>query len=386
MTTASIGNGIKKISDNDFKDCTALTNVHIGSAVETIGYAAFSGCTNLAEINWSNNIKKLDTYAFYDCTALTYVELSNSLEDMGVSVFSDCVNITSATINDGCAVVGNSAFYNCKKLTAISIPNSVTSLGSSAFQKCTALTTASIGNGIKKIGDNAFKDCGKLVTLKIGAHVTNVGYAAFSNCVALRSISVYNKEVPATETYAFTSFEATLYVPAEAVNDYKAHDTWGKFAKVEALAETCYLTIKQAEGGNLKIATASGNNYVFVIQAEEGWKVNTIIYNGNDVTAQIVDNTYTTPAITEDAILTVSFEQTSNNVRNIEANDTKIYSLGNNIIIKGVAAGEIIRIYNIDGRLEDTIVANSDKTILVHAQTGKAYIVKTARKTIKLSL
>ena len=305
---------------------------------------------------------------------------------MSTGVFADCINITSVTINDGCTTIGGRAFSGCKKLTTISIPNSVTSLGGSAFSGCSALTTASIGNGVKVIGDYAFQKCTKLATLKIGANVTNVGYATFSDCAALRSISVYNKETPTTGYNAFTSFDATLYVPAEAVNDYKAHDTWGKFAKVEALAETCYLTIKQAEGGNLKIATASGNNYVFVIQAEEGWKVNTITYNGNDVTAQIVDNTYTTPAITEDAILTVSFEQTSNNVRNIEANDTKIYSLGNNIIIKGVAAGEIIRIYNIDGRLEDTIVANSDKTILVHAQTGKAYIVKTARKTIKLSL
>ena len=249
------------------------------------------------------------------------------------------------------------------------------------------MTTASIGNGIKNIGDNAFKDCGKLVTLKIGAHVTNVGYSAFSNCIALRSISVYNKEVPTTENYSFTSFEATLYVPAESVDAYKDHTTWGRFAKVEPLAETFYLTIKQAEGGTLKIATASGNNYVFVIQAEEGWKVNTITYNGTDVTTQIVDDAYTTPAITADAILTVSFEQASNGIRSLGTNNTntKVYSKGNSIIVKGVAEGELVQVYGLDGKLENRVIARSDE-VQINAQTGKVYIVKTAGKTVKLGL
>ena len=385
LTTASIGNGVKTIDDYAFKDCTSLASIHIGTAVETIGYAAFNNCTSLAEINWSNNIRKLETNAFTDCTALTYAELSSNLEEMGSGVFSGCINITSATINEGCAVVGIRAFTGCKKLATISIPNSVTSLGSSAFSYCTALTTASIGDGVKSVGDYAFQSCTKLATLKIGSNVSNVGYSAFNDCSALRSISVYNKEVPATGTTAFTSFNATLHVPVGTVDDYKAHSMWGKFGNVEAMAETYYLTIKQAEGGYLKIATAGGYNYTFVIQAEEGWKVNSLTYNGNDVTTQIVDGTFTTPAITADAILSVSFEQGSNAVHVIDMNDTKVYSAGNHIVIKGVDSGEIIQVYSLDGKLENSFVADSEE-IQIKAQTGKAYIVKTAHKTVKLSL
>ena len=50
-----------------------------------------------------------------------------------------------------------------------------------------------------------------------------------------------------------------------------------------------------------------------------------VLYNGTDVTKQLVENTYTTPAITEDSELVVNFDSDSGLSRKGDMNgDTKL--------------------------------------------------------------
>ena len=103
------------------------------------------------------------------------------------------------------------AFKSRSSLTSISIPEGVTSIGDYAFWKCDSLTSVVIGNGVTSIGEDAF-ECSSLTAVICRAeNVPELGDYAFSNCV-LQS--------------------ATLYVPASALEEYKAAGQWKDFSKI----------------------------------------------------------------------------------------------------------------------------------------------------------
>ena len=323
--------------------------------------------------------------AFYGCTSLTNAELSSSLELMEDDVFQGCTSITDVTINEGCTLVGNSAFEKCTKLKTVEIPNSVVAIGNSAFAGCSFLNKASVGDGVKTIGRYAFNNCSDLEEVRIGSRVSEVGYHCFYGCSSLSNISVYNSKVPETGNDAFTNFDATLRVPAASIDDYKAHSTWGKFSSIEPLTEqVVYLSIIQAYGGYLKQAVAMREQCTFVLIPEEGWEINAVIFNGEDVTDQVFFSTYTTPALTADGVLQVSF-QVKTDVNATRANNVKVYSNGNDIVVKGAEAGEIVNVYSVDGVLQSSIVADGGD-LRINAKSGAVYIVKSGDKTIKVAL
>ena len=326
LVTATIGDGVTSIDNYAFNKCSALETVKVGSKVESVGYCAFYQCTSLKDINWSNNIRNYEGSAFSGCTALTHAELSSSLETMGSNVFEDCINITSVTINEGCAVVGSSAFQGCVKLASVTIPSSVTSLGSSAFSGCSALKLAKVGNGVRIINNYAFNKCTSLENISIGSKVTQINYCAFYNCSALNMFSCYSVEPPSLDKSAFSSYTTSVCVPASAVEAYKTAEVWVNFGNhIEALPSYVYLTIKQGNGGIVKARLNVGESYNFTVQPTEGAKLLSVLYNGTDVTKQMVENTYTTPAITEDAEMIVNYDSGSGAFRKGDMNgDNKL--------------------------------------------------------------
>lgn len=216
--------------------------------------------------------------------------------------------------------------------------------------------------------------------------MTQLNYRAFYNCPALRSITLFSEEVPAVGTEPFYSYNATLYVPAGSVELYKADKTWSKFNSIEPITEPVYLTIKQAEGGCVKIPVSAGSKHTLTIIVENGWALNTVLYNDVDVTKQLVGNTYATPAITSDALLSVSYEQTTGVKENsFNSSEVKVFAQGNSIVVRGVEAGESIRVYTVDGKCAGITVAGGNEARFNVPNSG-TYIVKTNEKTVKLAM
>lgn len=106
-------NDASKVSEITFKDgCTKIahkalfkntdvTKVNIPASVKAIGGAAFSGCTNLLQVNFAANaqIKDLDWRAFYDCTALTSIKIPDSVTRIGTETFSGCTSLATIDIS-----------------------------------------------------------------------------------------------------------------------------------------------------------------------------------------------------------------------------------------------------------------------------------------------
>ena len=95
------------------------------------------------------------------------------------------------------------------------IPSTVTAIGHHAFKGCSGLTRVTIGNSVTTIGEAAFMNCNNLTSIISKPTITPaIGYNAF-----------YAWE---TDVYE----QATLFVPAESLEAYRAHEEWGKFTHI----------------------------------------------------------------------------------------------------------------------------------------------------------
>ena len=170
-------NAIIKTASNEL--ICGCKNTTIPNSVTSIGYSAFSGCSNLTTITIPNSVTSIGYSAFSGCSNLTTITIPNSVTSIGFSAFSGCSNLTTITIPNSVTYIGESTFSGCSSLTSINIPNSVTYIGEYAFQNCSSLKTITIPNSVTSIRGLAFGYCSALTTVTIPNNVTSIGINAF---------------------------------------------------------------------------------------------------------------------------------------------------------------------------------------------------------------
>ena len=292
LTNVTIPNSVTVICWGAFEGCSGLTNINIPNSVTTILNSAFSGCSGLTHINIPYSVTIIGDDVFSNCTGLTSIYIPASVDYIGVS-FNGCSNLTSITVSSdnerydsrdncnaiietarnelfqGCktTVIPNSvtsinwAFADCSELTYIEIPNSVTSINNCAFFNCTGLDNIVIPNSVTIIGEHTFEGCTGLKSINIPNSVTHIRLMAFSGCSGVTSVTIgnsvsyigdeafyglselssvvckattppyaleYNFSAGSTSPYEI----ATLYVPAESIDSYRAHEEWGRFTHI----------------------------------------------------------------------------------------------------------------------------------------------------------
>lgn len=151
-------------------------------------------------------------------------ELPSTSPFEGVNILREdmreyCADMTCrlyyALVCDGTITkINPQAFVKNEDMTSIYIPHSVTTIGASAFYGSNSLSEVYIGNGIKSIGAGAF-----------------------TNCVDLESLYLHTATPPTLGEYAlmgdvtggYKYLGCTIYVPKDAVESYKSHDSWSKY-------------------------------------------------------------------------------------------------------------------------------------------------------------
>ena len=166
---------------------------------------------------------------------VTYNGTTYSVTSIGNYAFELCTSLTSITIPNSVTSIGKYAFDDCTSLTSITIPNSVTSIGDNAFEDCSSFTSVTIPNSVTSIGEGTFFICTSLTSITIPNSVTSIGGETFNGCSSLKTVICEAVEVPELGVRVFRYMplsEATLYVPAQSLDDYKAADQWKEFGTI----------------------------------------------------------------------------------------------------------------------------------------------------------
>ena len=252
VTNLVIPDTVETISSYAFCGFKGLS-ITIPSGVTSIGFSAFSRCTNLIEINYNtnnidnssssnrvfsyagqngegitinfgDNVEKVPDYLFSPNSASSSINIKhinwNNVTEIGSYAFEYC-NFTTLTIEEGIQTIGDGAFYNCRNLTEINF--NATNCNVSATSNnanCNNIfsyagqngegITVTFGSGVQTIpaylfypyyNDSSYSP--KIVNVKFESSVESIGSYAFAYCVSLENIALSDK-ITTIGTYAFS--------------------------------------------------------------------------------------------------------------------------------------------------------------------------------------
>jgi hypothetical protein len=210
----------------------------------------------------------------------------------------------------------------------------------------------------------------------------------------LTSITLYSPIPLVTKEFAAMVYRnATLNIPEGSLTRYGNADVWKNFWYVNEFdpkkGKDIFLTINQADNGYVKQHLTEGTVCTFTIVAAEGWKIHSVTFNGKEVTAQLTEEgIFTTPALSEDAVLNIAYEKTEDNTMvaaNASASRIKVQGHQGTLRVTGATQGEAISVYTTDGVLVTQESAEESETLLT-LPTGQVYIVKVADKVVKIGM
>lgn len=360
ISIPDVANGYKVIAigKNTFYQCSTLRTIEIPNSVEEIGDKAFSMCENLKSLNLPNSVKKIGSNAFLYCSSLNEIVLPESLTDIGDEAFSNCEALTSIKIPSSVTTIGKNPFSCCISLSSITveednpyynssnncnaiietstgtmitgcksttIPESTIIIGDWAFYNCSGLTSISIPYSVKEIGEMAFIFCGNLESVTIPASLASIGNYAFRNCPKLKTITCYAKEPFNIDISVFeTSNDITIFVPYTCSEAYKSLEGWSVISNIVEMEPP---KIPMLMSCNNKGSISINNNRsftntigsvdiydgyasIFTFTPKPGCRLDQVLLNGLDITANVENNTLTcTVPANSQMIVTFSSEQ-----------------------------------------------------------------------------
>lgn len=190
-----------------------------------------------------------------------------SVNSIAASAF-DSTDIQSIVIPEGILAVGDDCFANTTALTKVVFPNSVTTYGDRLFNNA-VVEEVTYGTGTEEIG-----------------------WGQFVGDKNLRTVTCLATKVPNAKVSFFDDgpeSSATLFVPAESLDDYKTADGWRYFGTIKALETVNHpatsITLPESE-----VTLEIGQTYVITPMIEPTDYTNTLFWTSDDDTVATVKN------------------------------------------------------------------------------------------------
>ena len=242
---------------------SAVTEMWIdGSAVTPSYVADFSGDAGRGgvryhdvEIHFEGNTVPAGTFSANTGTHEGAVHLIHS------TVSGDCTGIGDVaywlcnigtdysrypglTMSDNIVLNLSGHQFGYTQLREVDIPTATTKIPWACFYCCYNLKRVGIHSGVTEIGSQAFQQVYALSSITIPASVEKIGFEAFETCTGLTSVIMEGETPPVLEYTSsspstrpvFNNTTCTFYVPANAVETYKAATGWSVYAnRIQAI-------------------------------------------------------------------------------------------------------------------------------------------------------
>lgn len=424
---------VKEIRNRAFEYCLHLRKAVLPETLESVGEHVFSDCSSLEEINIPGNLKTVGDYMLYGCESITSIVIPEGIEEIGNSSFRNCTNLESLQLPQSIINIGGDFIYGCKSLKNLTVYHQVSGISQTAFHGCSLdelhfyravlpkwiQVTNPPSPVIDKDNDcTLYVPVGSVDTYKassewnvfkniVGEEVTEMlNYQISFPARIVGGNLMVNGESPQTlMEFAMGSKVEITPVPKDGYHlhalllndqDVTADMLNGSYAienldanyivDVKFAENPVKLSLFMAEGGSIDIEIEKGKTFSCFITPEKDWQINTVTFNGKDVTEEVIaDYRYDTPVLRRDSELRVTFERV-NGVEgiNVKIPSAKVYvdNLGN-VTIEGLETGIPILIYSVDGMLIDSIISCGERDIVKLSQGG-IYLIQTPAKTYKI--
>ena len=229
IDTLVLKEGVTRIGDYAFYNCTELTSVEIPEGVTYIGESAFACCQSLESVTIPGSVTEIGEGAFESCDSMMVLELASGLKCVGAFAFSECVALRELILPDTVERIERSAFAGTMALHELVIPGNVQEIGDNAFNGCIQLSSLTLSEGIRVIEEMAFSNCSDLTNVLIPASVERLGDGVFADCLAMEQITVasenehyvvqddilYSKDLSVLVHYPASKEEQEFTIPEE---------------------------------------------------------------------------------------------------------------------------------------------------------------------------
>lgn len=440
MTSFTIPNTIKEIKDGAFTRCENLSQIIIPKSVTNIGVETFAYCSSLKEVTIPTSITSISASCFYYCLGLQKINFHDGLLSIGRYAFSHCENLDNVQFPKSIKEIIEFAFDNCTSLHDVTLPSSLEHLGDGVFGGCPNMNKLHINRAIPPFVPGAQRTGAVYGVVENGSEcVLYVPKGSKSSYVALAEtqyknfVDIVEEDVDGTVIYqiqgASTDGRGKILVNGQYLNNngceiemktdavltFEPNDGYRlKSLKVNDIDVTSQVknnqytienvlqnyVIKVEFGENpvtLNVSTGNGG-YVGIsvekhtvceckIEIEDGWKINTVLFNGRDVTSEVVNGVYTTPSLSANATLIITFEQSTPTQVQTTENHSRMKAWATNegvLYVQGLERGEKFDIFNSDGQLLSTHSSNGLQhqiTLPIHG----VYIVRSTMKSVKVN-
>ena len=389
---------VKYIAPNTFHGLEWIKTLKVSGNVEYIDASAFGECINLEEVEIENGVKEIygeasksrtsyySTGTFAKCYKLEKVTLPNSINYIGDGAFTDSPNLKEIDcyINDPFPI--SSCFSNGQYLSAtLNVPVGT----KSKYQSV---------DGWKNFVNIVESLTPSEVFHSLFFSVSQGGYIIYNgnkfdeytnNSIAIKEGEDAILRFIPDEGYRLSSLTID---GKEVLSDVSDSQYIIKDIQADVIISACFeeipisITIQHADNGYVKQFVQRGSKIKFVLVPEEGWIINTVIFNGSDVTSELnAANEYITPFIYSDAMLSVSFESTQSAIYSNLLSNAKAYGFNGQIIVKSIDKGDMIVVYDESGKIIAQTVANGNEQRIALQAKG-FFFVKVNDKTVKVSL
>ena len=414
---------LNSIGNYAFANCTSLTVLNLDGckSLYIIDRHAFDGCTSLKELNLKGckSLTYLYDYIFANCTSLKNIKFPTSLKTISSYAFLNCKSLAMLDFA-GCeslTSINSTAFNGCTGLTVLNMVDctSLTTINSNSFSTCSSLKTVNFPSSLTSVGAKAFANCNQLKNISVPCDIPPT------------------IDTGADPFYGVDNIECILTYPTSLMRNYYAANYWGSFIKrdvktnidvevdnledetedgdtdrkpghiwfdkdwhkhhahhvnpiqpksvrgIKLLAETTEPIVSTTDVSGIKgfvedglsMYVQNGDSVTFLIQPETGYVIESVSYGGEDVTTQIVDGVFVTPAVSGKNIkLQVSFAKETANVLlgdvngDSEVNVTDITTLISYILGNTEGVNSAVVDINNDGEVNVTDVTTLISMIL----------------------